>query len=77
MGLLNDIWWLSGFVLAAPLAVVGVDYLGRANPIMGGGFLALALAALLLPEYVRWRLFGGSSVLEKVPLVRGAGDEKA
>lgn len=71
MGLLNDIWWLSGFVLAAPVAIVAVEYLGRSEYVGGAFFLLVALAALLLPEYVRWRLFGGGSILEKIPTVGG------
>lgn len=67
MGLLNDIWWLSGFVLAAPVAIVAVEYLGRSQWVGGAFFLLVALAALLLPEYVRWRLFGGRSVLQHIP----------
>jgi hypothetical protein len=59
MGILNDLWWLSGFVLAAPLFVVGVDYLGQNEPVWGGFFLLIAVAALALPEYVRHTLFGG------------------
>lgn len=76
MGLLGDIWWLSGMVLAAPLAVVGMDYLGRQQPLMGAAFMAVALAALLLPEYVRWRIFGGGSVLERIPGIGAAADEE-
>lgn len=75
MGLLNDIWWLSGFVLAAPVAVVAVEYLGRSEFVGGALFFLVAVAALLLPEYVRWRLFSGSSVLERLPFV-GAGDDE-
>ena len=68
MGLLNDLWWLSGFVLAAPLAIVGVDYLGQGNTMMGAFFLVVAVAALALPEYVRHQLFGGDeSFLATVP----------
>jgi len=76
MGLLGDVWWLSGLVLAAPLAVVGLDFLSRERPLMGAAFMAVALAALLLPEYVRWRIFGGGSVLERIPGVGTAADEE-
>jgi len=69
MGLFNDLWWLSGFVLAAPVAVVGVDYLGRGDALLGGFFLLVALVALALPEYVRFRLFGSGSFLEHVPVL--------
>jgi hypothetical protein len=72
MGLLNDLWWLSGFVLAAPVAVVGVEYFGRGNTVGAAFFLVVAVLALLLPEYVRWRVFGGGSVLERIPLLGDA-----
>jgi hypothetical protein len=72
MGLLNDLWWLSGLALAAPIAVVALEYFGGGDTLVGVAFVALALVALLLPEYVRWQLFGGSSVLEYIP---GIGEE--
>lgn len=72
MGLLNDLWWLSGFVLAAPLAIVAVEFLGNGNLPMGIAFLVVAGLVLLLPEYVKRRMFGNAtSRLGSVPLVGG------
>lgn len=77
MGILGDLWWLSGLVLAAPLAVISVEYVGQGEQLWGAFFVLVALAALLLPEYIRWRLFGGSSVLARAPLVGGkVGEEE-
>lgn len=70
MGILNDLWWLSGIALAAPVAIIGVEYLGRSDPVMGIFFLLVAAIVLLLPEYIKRRLFGSAtSGLASVPVV--------
>lgn len=69
MGLLNTIWWTLGILMAAPLVRLGViNLLANSYP-RGVLFLAIGLIVLFLPEYVRWRLLGGSSPFERVPLV--------
>lgn len=77
MGLLNDIWWLSGIVMASSVAIAAVSSLRGGHQVLGAGLIVVALAALLLPEYVRWRLFGGSSILEHVPGVGGGDADEA
>lgn len=69
MGILNQIWWLLGFLMAAPLVMAGIGPLVAGSFLKGGLFLALGLFALLLPEYIRWQVFGGSSPFERVPLL--------
>lgn len=71
MGLLSDIWWLSGVVFATPLAIVAVESLLREQWLLGTLFLALAGAMLLMPEYVRYRLAGGSEegFLASLPVI--------
>lgn len=77
MGLLNDLWWLSGFALAAPVAIIAVDFLSRGRLLMGVFFLVVAAVALLLPEYIKRRLFGSAtSRLGSVPVVGRRFDEK-
>lgn len=71
MGILSDLWWLSGIVMASSVAVAAVSSLTQGHTVLGVLLLGVALAALLLPEYVRWRLFGGRSVLEKIPGLGG------
>jgi len=74
MGILNDVWWLVGFLMAAPVAVPGVDNVLAGNYAIGGLFFVLAVLVLLLPEYLRWRLLGGSSPFERVPLIGARGE---
>lgn len=74
MGILNQIWWLLGFLMAAPLLVVGVQGVLAGNPSRGVLFLVLGVVALCLPEYLRWRILGGSSPFERVPLLRSRRD---
>lgn len=75
MGLLNQIWWLIGFLAAVPLLVPGAQSIIEGGYPKGVLFLALGLVVLLLPEFIRWRLLGGRSVFERVPLI-GSGAEQ-
>lgn len=69
MGILNQIWWLLGFVMAVPLLMGGVDSVLSSNYPLGLLLLAAGGVVLFLPEYLRWRLLGGSSPFERVPLL--------
>lgn len=77
MGILSQLWWLVGVVMALPLIIPGVGLVGEGST-WGVLLLTLGLVALFLPEYIRWRLLGGSSPFERVPLLgaRADGDEK-
>ena len=73
MGILNQLWWLVGIVMAMPLLVPGVGLLNDGSQ-WGVLLLVLGLVALFAPEYIRWRLFGGSSPFERVPLLGTRAD---
>ena len=75
MGILNDIWWLLGFLMAAPLVVPGVENVIDGSYPMGALLLALGTVVLFLPEYLRWRLLGGNSPFERVPLIGARADQ--
>jgi len=77
MGILNDVWWLMGIVMAGPFIVPGVDSVLSGSYPQGILFLAVGFGTLFLPEYLRWRLLGGDSVLAKVPLLPGPADEES
>jgi hypothetical protein len=66
MGILNQLWWVIGLVMALPLIVPGVGLVADGSA-WGALLVVLGLLALFLPEYIRWRLLGGSSPLERVP----------
>ncbi len=69
MGVLNQIWWLLGVMMAIPIAIPGVEAVFASDYQFGILLLAVALAVLLLPEYIKWRLVGGSSPFERVPFL--------
>ncbi|NHN42127.1 hypothetical protein G9C85_10880 [Halorubellus sp. JP-L1] len=69
MGILNDVWWLLGFLMAGPFLVPGAQSLIEGSYPTGALFLACGIGMLFLPEYIRWRLTGGNSVLERVPFL--------
>jgi hypothetical protein len=69
MGILSDIWWFTGVLLALKPTMVGLRMLESGDAAVAAAWFVLALAALFLPEYIRWRLFGGRSVLERLPRV--------
>lgn len=75
MRIANQLWWLSGIMLAAPLVVPGAEYVLAGNHLWGALFLALGLFVLFVPEYIRWRWLGGSSPFERVPLLGTRGDQ--
>lgn len=77
MGILNDVWWLVGIVMAGPFIVPGIDSVVAGSYPQGALFLSVGLGTLFLPEYFRWRLLGGESVLAGVPLLPGPADEDA
>lgn len=69
MGLLNDIWWVMGLLMAARVWYPGLENALAGNYPIAGLFFVLGLVALFLPEYIRWRLLGGNSPFERVPVV--------
>jgi hypothetical protein len=71
MGIVNDLWWLTGVLLAAKPALVGVRMVEGGDPLGATGWFALAVVALLLPEYVKRELFGGPPLLSSLPVVGG------
>lgn len=73
MGILNQLWWLVGVVMAMPLLIPGVGLLADGSG-WGVLLLVLGLVALFLPEYIRWRLLGGGSPFERVPLLGARAD---
>ena len=75
MGILTDIWWMLGWLMAAPLLVPGVDNILAGTYPRGVLFLALGAVALFLPEFIRWRLLGGGSPFERIPLVGTPADQ--
>ena len=74
MGILNQIWWLLGFLMAAPLLLAGVENVLSSDYPLGVLLLALGGVVLFLPEYLRWRLLGGGSLFERVPLIGSRAD---
>lgn len=75
MGILNQLWWLLGVVMAVPLMLPGVEHVLTGSYQWGVLFLALGLIALFLPEYIRWRLLGGNSPFDRVPLIGTRTDQ--
>jgi len=57
-GLLALIQLASGLVFAIPLAIIGVEFLGGGQPLLGLGFLSLAAVMLVLPEYLTRKVGG-------------------
>lgn len=55
-GLFGLVQLAGGLVLAIPLAIIGVEFLQQGRSILGIGFLAIAVAMLLLPEYIVRRI---------------------
>lgn len=76
MGILKDVWWLLGILMAAPLVLPGVENLLSGSYPRGALFIALGAVVLFLPEYLRWRLLGGRSILERVPLIGPRGTQQ-
>jgi len=75
MGILSDVWWLLGFLMAGPFLVPGVQSVIEGSYPSGALFLACGLGMLFLPEYIRWRLTGGSSPFERVPFLESRTDQ--
>lgn len=76
MGIVNDLWWLTGVLLAAKPALVGLRLIESGDPVGASGWLMLALVALALPEYVKRELFGGAPMLSSIPVVGGRFEEE-
>lgn len=57
-GIIDLLQWASGFVLAIPLAVIGVEFISGGRPYAGAGFILLGIALFFLPEYVARRVGG-------------------
>ena len=55
-GVLGTVSLVSGVLLAIPMAIIGFELLVRDRPVLGVAFLGLAIAMLVLPEYVLRRL---------------------
>lgn len=76
MGILNQIWWLMGIMMAGPLVVPGIGAIVAGSYPKGVLFLVLGFFVLLLPEYIRWQLLGGSSPFERVPLMASRANQR-
>lgn len=74
MGILNQLWWLIGLGMAVPLILPGIDNVLAGSYLWGALLIVFGLIALFMPEYIRWRLLGGSSPFERVPLLAGRTD---
>ncbi len=74
MGILNQLWWLVGLVMAIPLMLPGIENVLTGNYLWGALLIAFGLVALFMPEYIRWRLLGGSSPFERIPLLGAPAD---
>lgn len=74
MRIANQLWWLSGVLLAAPLVLPGVEYVFAGSYWWGALFIALGIFVLFVPEYIRWRWLGGSSPFERVPMLETRAD---
>ena len=77
MGIVNDLWWLTGVLLAAKPTLVGLRLVESGDPVGASGWLMLAVVALLLPEYVKRELFGGPPLLSSLPVVGGRFEEES
>lgn len=75
MGILNDLWWLVGIVMAAPFIVPGTESILAGSYPRGIFFLFCGLGMLFLPEYLRWRLLGGGSPLEHLPMIGSQNED--
>lgn len=75
MRIVNQVWWLLGFLMAAPLLMSGVESVLASNYPLGVLLLASGGAVLFLPEYLKWRLVGGSSPFEWIPLIANRTDQ--
>lgn len=55
-GLLGTISLVGGLLLAIPMGIIGFELVARDQPVVGVVFLGLAIAMLVLPEFVMRRL---------------------
>ncbi|ADJ16085.1 DUF7533 family protein [Halalkalicoccus jeotgali] len=71
-GILSMIQLGSGLIFAIPLGIIGIEFLTNGRPVFGAGFLLVAAAMLLLPEYVARRVGSPREwVLGRLPFRRG------
>lgn len=77
MGILNQVWWLLGFLMAAPFLMAGVGNVLAGNYPIGTLFLMVGAGVLFLPEYLKWRLLGGSSPFERIRLIGTRSNQEA
>lgn len=74
-GLLGTLSLVSGLILAIPMAVIGVELVVRDRPFLGIAFLGLAVAMLVLPEFVLRRVIRSLSGLrQRLP---GTGNKES
>lgn len=52
-GILDTIGLAGTVLFAAPVALLGADFLVRGDPVQGGAFLGIAALMILVPRYVR------------------------
>lgn len=77
MGILNQLWWLLGFLMAVPLLMAGVGNVLAGSYSIGILFLSLGFGVLFLPEYLKWRFLGGSSPFERIRLIGSRANRDA
>jgi hypothetical protein len=71
-GILSMIQMGSGLVFAIPLGLIGFEFLTAGRTVFGVGFLLVAAAMLLLPEYIVRRVGNPRDwVLGLLPFRRG------
>lgn len=71
-GIIDMIQLGSGLIFAIPLGIIGVEFLARGRPVFGAGFLLVAAAMLLLPEYVARQVGSPRDwLLGRLPFRRG------
>lgn len=51
-GILDTVGLMAAVVFAVPVAFLGVDFLLRGEPLLGVGFLAIAVLMVAVEEYV-------------------------
>ena len=64
-GIVRSISILAGFVLAAPMAIIGFEFLTQGRTAFGTAFILLAVLLLFLPEFVISRLPRPRQVIRK------------
>lgn len=75
-GIVGMVSLAATLALAIPVAIIGFEFLSRGEHLLGGGFIAISLAMLLLPEYVSRKLpRPRETVKRKLLSLRGGKEE--